>query len=102
MAPITLEQFKTGWELGLEVAGAGVGAAALVWRNAGLIRSAYEVVMGTATRREEQVVAEALRDAGPNADAMISRIADNMAQHGHQGAADRVRAIESQVQAAVV
>ena len=87
MAPITLDQFKTGWELGLEVAGSIVGTIALVWRNAGLIKSFYDVCKGTATRRERETVTQALRDAGPNADAIVSQIAQSMRNHGHEDVA---------------
>ena len=99
MAPITLEQFKTGWELGLEVAGSIVGTIALVWRNAGLIKSFYDVCKGRATRKEREAVAQTLRDADPMADRVLDHIVESMNRHGHTERAARIKEVEDEIQA---
>ena len=76
-----------------------MGTAALVWRNAGLIKLFYDVCKGTATRRERETVTQALRDAGLNADAMVGQIAQSMRNHGHEDVASRIWQIEDEVQA---
>lgn len=56
------------------------------------------VFKGVATSREREVVTQALRDAGPNADAMVDRIARHLQTSGHPDAAERLRDLENEVQ----
>jgi len=97
MSRLTFEQFKTIFEFGIEVAGVGTAIGA-VWYRFDVIRSWWDVVRGRATRAEQTLATQTLRDAGPTGQMMAGRIARGLDRHGHHDAAERVREVEREVQ----
>jgi len=96
MAPITFEQFKSIFEFCIEVLGVGTAAAAL-WYRFDVVRAWWDVVRGHASRSEQVLATQTLRNAGPTAQMIVDRMAQSLGRHGHNDAAQRVREIAREV-----
>jgi len=100
MAPIphlTFEQFKSGFEFGLEVLGLS-GALVTAWYRYDLLVSIWHVITGRASREEQAAARRGIEAGGEPARRAMDHLSQHLAQHNHPEMADRARGLTPQPQ----